>query len=87
MVRKRQLRSRVNYYRRFMIIEKNIKPFIRLEMKEAIDIGREITYLGKKLRKSSPKELILRIYQLKLETRIEIDLFNFVLRSVLAIEV
>ena len=79
-----QLRSFLgfcNYYRRFIAQWlKNIKLFIRLIKKEELQVqGIEYKKLFKELKELFTQELILKIYQLKLETIIETDVLDFIL--------
>ena len=70
-----------NYYRRFIAQQlKSIKPFIRLIKKEELWVqGTKQKKLFQELKELFTQELILKIYQLKLETVIKTDILDFAL--------
>ena len=83
-----QLRSFLgfcNYYRRFIAQWlKSIKPFIRLIKKEELWVqGNKQKKLFKKLKELFTQDLILKIYQPKLDMVVETDVLDFILGACL----
>ena len=74
-----------NYYRRFIAQWlKSIEPFTRLTKKEELQVqGSKQKKLFQELKELFTQKPILKIYQLKLETVVKINILDFVLRAYL----